>query len=446
VKHTEVTVRIVNHGCKLNQFEGEALGGCLEKSGFRVVEGKKGLRSVVTIINTCTVTGKSDRKSRNTILGAAQSKKQGDILIVTGCYAETDADALAGIRGVDLVIGNRGKASIPGIVTSLLDGVSPAENGVEALRGADRGSFEFEDPLNPRRSRVYVKVQDGCGTGCAYCKVPLARGGSRSRDFDEILRYVRKVVECGFMEVVLTGVNLGDYRHEGGRLPGLLAALLELPGAFRIRLSSIEPMHFDDELIDLVSRPRIAPHFHIPLQSGSDRILRLMGRPYQAEGFFAIADRIVRLRPESHIATDLIVGFPGEGEEDFNATVRAVERVGFASIHVFKYSPRKGTRAAELGDGVPYPVKEARSARLIGMRDGMNELFRRRFVGTVREAVLERKGRELFGITDNYIRVNVSVNARAGTDPGSSGPALERQMRPVRIVEASAARTRGVLL
>jgi threonylcarbamoyladenosine tRNA methylthiotransferase MtaB len=441
VRYNDVTVRIVNHGCKLNQFEGEALGGFFEKSGFRLVEGKNGRWSRVTIVNTCTVTGKSDRKSRNSVLRAAQTKRQDGILIVTGCYAETDACELAGIRGVDLVIGNRQKASIPGIVTSLLEGVSPAECCARASCGADRGSFEFEDPLNPHRSRVYVKVQDGCDAGCAYCKVPLARGNSRSRHPEEILGYVRRVVDGGFMEVVLTGVNLGDYRNGCVRLPGLLSALLELPGAFRIRLSSIEPMHFEEELFSLVSNPRIAPHFHIPLQSGSDRILRLMGRPYRVGDFFAIADRIRLIRPESHLATDLIVGFPGENEDDFSATVRAVERVGFASMHVFKYSPRGGTRASKIADGVPHAVKDARSARLIGMRDSLNELFRRRFVGTVREAVLEARGRELIGITDNYIRVKV----RAGWDAGTA-QALERRMHPVRILEANAAHTLGALL
>jgi threonylcarbamoyladenosine tRNA methylthiotransferase MtaB len=441
VGHNELTVKIVNHGCKLNQFEGEALGGFFEKSGFRLVEGKKGRGALVTIINTCTVTGKSDRKSRNTVLRAAQTKEQDGLLIVTGCYAETDADALAGIRGVDLVIGNRGKASIPRTVMSLLERGRPAESPAQTSPGKDCGSFEFEDPLNPHRSRVYVKVQDGCGEGCAYCKVPLARGCSRSRDLDDIVRYVGRVAAGGFMEVVLTGVNLGDYCHGGVRLSGLLDALLGLPGAFRIRLSSIEPMRFDEKFFDFVSNSRIAPHFHIPLQSGSDRILRLMGRPYRVEDFFAIADRIRRIRPESHIATDLIVGFPGEDEEDFDATVQAVRRAGFASMHVFKYSPREGTRAAGLPDGVPYAIKEARSARLLTMRDSLNELFRRTFVGTVREAVFESKGRELFGITDNYIRVKIVDRVGSCAAP----PSLERRMRPVRILEANAAHTLAAL-
>jgi threonylcarbamoyladenosine tRNA methylthiotransferase MtaB len=444
VPRNELTVRIVNHGCRLNQLEGEALGGFFEKAGFKLVEGKKERGALITIVNTCTVTAKSDRKCRNTVLKAAQTKEKGGILVVTGCYAQTDSEALAGIRGVDLVIGNSGKAAIPRVVMSLLDGGKPAEvpaPSAQPVRGDESGSFEFEEALKPHRSRVYVKVQDGCGENCAYCKVPLARGRSRSRDLGGVLRYVERVAAGGFMEVVLTGVNLGDYRDGSAGL----GAILGLPGAFRIRLSSIEPMRFEEGLFDVPADPRIAPHYHIPLQSGSDRILRLMGRPYRVEDFLTIVDRVRRVRPESHIATDLIVGFPGEDGEDFDATVRAVERAGFASMHVFKYSKREGTRAAELPDGVPRETKEARSARLLGIRDDLSERYRRAFVGTVREAVFEAKGRELFGITDNYIRVKIVGGGGDGRSRAALR-ALERRMLPVRILDADASRTLAALL
>jgi threonylcarbamoyladenosine tRNA methylthiotransferase MtaB len=442
---TGVTVRIVSHGCKLNQFEGEAIGGSFERSGFTVIRGNDRGEARVTVVNTCTVTEKSDRKSRHAVLRAAHAKKSGGVLIVTGCYAATDAGRLAAIRGVDFVVGNDRKASIPGIVASVLECGVPgaAETGApEDPRGAGDAFFDLEDPQKPHRCRAFVKIQDGCSSGCTYCKVPIARGVSRSRRFDDVLRYARALAEAGFAELVLTGVNIGDYRQGDAGLPDLLSALLELPGGFRIRLSSIEPMHFGEGLFALVPHPRIAPHFHIPLQSGSDGILHKMGRPYTVLRYLAAVERIRRLRPESHISTDLIVGFPGEGDGDFEGTVAAAQRARFSSMHVFKYSPRGGTPAAGLRDGVPCAVKEARSARLIRLRDRMNEGFRRSFVGTVREAVIEVKGRELIAVTDNYIRVGVRPGGAAGADPGS----LKGRVRPVMITEATPRVTRGVIL
>ncbi len=419
-------VAIINHGCRLNQFEGEALACSFKNEGYRVVGLRHGESPDITIVNTCTVTKNGDRKSRHSIYKAIASKKPGGIVVVTGCYAETDRSKLERIKGVDIVVGNRNKARITDIVRAYIGG--------ESFSAPDSdSSFLYRASEHPERSRVYVKIQDGCSMKCAYCKVPSARGNSRSRDYHEILTYVNTLIENGYREIVLTGINLGDYQCGSITLPALLSLLLGIDSSYRIRLSSIEPFLFDEDLIKTVVHSRIVPHFHIPIQSGSDRILKLMNRPYSVRQYVSLVKKIIHFKSDAHIATDVIVGFPTETVEDFHDTVKVIDEVGFASMHVFRYSPRKGTPAASLEDTVSPREKSLRSKALIQKASGLNFAYRMRFLHNVRDAVFERHDgvHPWVCITDNYIKAEL---VERGESVSHSQVDLNRKLLPVRIV------------
>ena len=424
------TASVINHGCKLNQYEGESIEYSLEKTGFRIVDFRDDVSPDVVIVNTCTVTNRSDRKSRNTILRAARTLADKGLLVVTGCYAQTNPDELKELQGVGLVVGTREKASIPGIVAShFRDSTDMHEKS--------KSPFDYPVPDTPHRSRVFMKVQDGCDMHCAYCKVPLARGRSTSSEPEGIIRALNTVHERGYREVVLTGVNIGSYDWHGRGLADLLTLILqETPDTLRVRLSSIEPVSFNESFLKVIAHCRIMPHFHVPLQSGSDRILKRMNRPCGIAEYLSIIERIRRVKPHSHFATDLIVGFPGENEEDFSQTLRVVESAQFASLHVFRFSPRDGTAAALLRDELPHIQKTERSRELIDLGMQLNHRFRKQFEGTVRDAVFERQSRGFCGITDNYIRVMVR---EADVD-------LTRALLPVRILCADVDETTGMVV
>ncbi len=392
---------VINHGCKLNQFEGEAIEHSLIRQGCEIVHLRDGERPDIVVVNTCTVTNKSDRKSRNTILRAAKSLTRDGLLIVTGCYAETDPEELQTLRGVHLVIGQVEKPSIPAVIDGYI-------RGHPYNRCNAQSPFAFDDPQMPHRSRVYVKAQDGCDMHCSYCKVPLARGGSSSRDWREIVASAKKLFQNGYREVILTGVNLGSYNFNGTKLSNLLELILEkTPHQMRIRLSSIEPNQVDRRLLNIVEHKRITPHFHIPLQSGSDRILKLMHRPYTVRSYMQIIENIREIRPGCHLAADVMVGFPTEDERDLELTVQAIESLRFSSLHVFKYSIRNGTSAALLEDDVPYREKKERSKKIMNLGKKLNYEYRKDFKGAILDAIFERHGDIYEGITDNYIRLKV---------------------------------------
>ncbi len=443
MKRQDITVTVINHGCRLNQFEGEALENDFKVSGYQIVDMKKGGIPDVAIINTCTVTSRSDRKSRNSIYRAITIKKPFGLVIVTGCYAETNVNILKAIKGVDFVFGNYEKANIPAFINSYFENKS-----FISIEGDS--SFLYSDPEHPHRSRVLIKVQDGCNMNCTYCKIPLARGKSRSRDYKDIVSYVKKIVNNGYKEIVLTGINLGDYNYEGLHLAGLLSKILEINDNFRIRLSSIEPFYFRDELLRIIPDNRIVPHFHIPLQSGSNRILKLMTRPYTAEDFIDIIKQIQRAKPDTHFATDVIVGFPTESLNDFKKTLELINAVPFASLHVFTYSKRDGTGSVSLEDRVTAHEKAKRSKELRIRGLWLNYRYRNRFLGSVRDTIFENhnlmRGGKIEaweGITDNYIRVKLldkmNVDASYISD-------LNKKIVPVRITEVERKITYGEII
>ena len=432
-----VTVALATLGCRLNQVESREIGALLEGRGFRVVEPAAGAQ--VFVINTCTVTGRADFSDRQLIRRVARENPDA-YLVVTGCFAQTDPAAAAAIAGVDLVVGNQEKYRLPELLGSLAKRARPE------VAVADIGAAR-DVPVAPfarvtGRSRAFVKIQDGCQHRCAFCIVPVARGRSRSREPKVVLDQVRDLVAAGYLDVTLTGVDIGHYGRDlypRTTLAALLRELAEVDGLRWLRLSSVLPSYFTPELLDAVTTlPVLAPHLHLPLQSGSDRVLRLMRRPYTVAMYRALVDRLAAAIPGLGLGAVVIAGHPGETEDDFEATLRLVEALPFSSLHVFAYSDRKGTEAARRPDHVPAAEIRERSGRLRRLGHEKSLAFRRGLVGRRRDAVVldarDRRTGRLAGLTDNYVEVLFD-----GPDT------LRRRVVPLTITEAHADRTHGQL-
>ena len=432
-----VTVALATLGCRLNQVESQEIGALLEGRGFRVVE--PGADAQVYVINTCTVTGRADFSDRQLIRRIARENPEA-YLVVTGCYAQTDPNAAAAIAGVDLVVGNQEKYHLPDLLGSLTKRPRP-EVAVADIGGAR------EVPIAPfarvaGRSRAFVKIQDGCQHRCAFCIVPAARGRSRSQEPKVVLDQVRALAKAGYLDVTLTGVDIGHYGRDlypRTTLAALLRELAEVEGLRWLRLSSVLPSYFTPELFDAVTTvPVMAPHLHLPLQSGSDRVLRLMRRPYHTGMYRALVDRLSAAIPDLGLGADVIVGHPGETEEDFEATMRVVEALPFSSLHVFAYSDRKGTEAARRADHVTAAAIRERSGRLRRLGALKSLAFRRGLLGRRRDAVVlaarDRRTGLLAGLTDNYVEVLFEGPDRLG-----------RRVVPLTITDVDADRTHGQL-
>lgn len=383
-------------GCKLNQSEVEALARRFIAAGCQVVTDAE--EADLCVVNTCAVTHIAARKSRRLIRRLHRANPEACI-VVTGCYAELFPHEVAKIEGVELVVGNADK-----------------ERLVERLgiRGYGLGvTTPIPYPLFFNRTRAFVKIQDGCNNRCAYCVIGLARGRERSRPPEEVLAEIGARVEAGCKEVVLTGVNIGAYgRDLGTSLGRLIEDILTKTAVPRLRLSSIEPWDFDPSLLRLWEDPRLCRHLHLPLQSGCDATLRRMRRRYTAAEYAELVERAREAIPDLALTTDVIVGFPGETEADFEESLRFVEKMGFARLHVFKYSARPGTPAATMPQQVPCEEKRRRSEAMMALARRGSEEFRRRFLGRTMEVLWERKERRRegrrriwSGLTDNYIRV-----------------------------------------
>jgi len=403
-----VTVALSTLGCRLNQVESQEMGGLLESRGFRVVDADEPAQ--VYVVNTCTVTGRADFSDRQLIRRIGR-EHPGAFLVVTGCYAQTDPEAVAALPGVDLVVGNQEKYRLPELLDSLVKRARPAVAvaDIRAVRGV---------PVAPvartiGRSRAFVKVQDGCQHRCAFCIVPAARGGSRSREPEVILERVRALAEAGHPDVTLTGVDIGHYGwdlHPRTTLAALVRSLGEVSGLRWLRLSSVLPSYFTPELIDAVTTmPVVAPHLHLPLQSGSDRVLRLMRRPYHTRMYRDLVDRLASAVPGLGLGADVIVGHPGETDADFEETAALVDALPFSYLHVFAYSDRRGTEAARRPDHVSPALIRERSRRLRRLGAEKSLAFRRSMIGARREALVldsrDRRSGLLSGLTANYVEV-----------------------------------------
>lgn len=407
-------VAIVTLGCKTNQFESAAISEQLQQAGYRMIPFEDGAELV--IVNTCTVTASTDSQSRNLIRRARRLNEQARV-VVTGCYAQVDAETLAELPGVALVVGNQEKEDFLQQLTDL-DGAGRI--AVADIRQADQAKplplTTFE-----QRSRAFVQIQNGCDAFCSYCIIPYARGRSRSVTVAEVVEQVNRLTEAGHAEVVLTGIHIGNYGHDLSPAVTLLDLLKEIrakSSVQRLRLGSVEPTEIPVDLREYVAASDwICPHYHIPLQSGDDGILQQMNRHYSTEFFAELVNDIHRRQPEAAIGLDLIVGFPGESDAAFNRTYEFLRSLPITHLHVFPYSRRTGTPAAEMPGQVPGDIAKQRAARLRRLGEEKQLEFARSFVGQTLEIVVEggSKGGFCKGLSRNYLSVHVPVvQANAG--------------------------------
>ena len=388
------TFSIKTLGCKLNQYESSLMAHRFLSRGWEPVD--FGQAADAVIINTCTVTDRSDKKCRNLIRQGARFAR-GSGVIVTGCLAEARRDELQAMPEVAAAFDNSGKDDIVTRIETLLDGDTVRESGAD----------ETDAPLPYLHTRGFLKIQDGCDNSCSYCIVPSVRGRARSRDFGGILDHARKLVDSGCPELVLTGITIGNYSHDGRDLAGLVEALAALKGDFRIRITSIEPNHVDARLAALLAHPRVCPHLHLPLQSGSDRILSLMNRPYTRRDYLRAVETLRNANPGIAIGADIIIGFPGEEEDDFRQSLDMVGEAGLAYVHQFTFSPRSGTAAAGMTGRIAARETGERGTRLREAALERALAYRRGHVGAVLASVVEknRGGSGYTAVSGNYIKI-----------------------------------------
>jgi len=406
------TVSFATLGCRLNQVDTQQMQTLLEARGYRTVCCDQ--PADVVIVNTCTVTARAELSDRQAIRRAARVSPTAT-LVVTGCWAQTSPGAVAGMGEVDLVVGNADKHRLP----ELLEGIGAGgENAADRVHVSDIGEVRAIEvtPAATRpagRSRAFLKVQDGCQHRCAFCVVPLARGGSRSLDPAAVLEQARGLVEAGHPELVLTGVDLGHYGADltpRTSLAALMRSLAEIRGLWWVRLSSLLPAYFTPELIEVVTTsPVVAPHFHIPLQSGSDRVLKAMRRPYNTRMYRAIVERLAAAHPRLGLGADLIAGFPGESESDFAETVAFVRAMPFSYLHVFPYSARAGTEAASFTERLHARTITTRSRALRDLGREKSDAFRHGLLGEVEDVLVlktvDRATGGLVGLSGNFVEL-----------------------------------------
>ena len=395
-----------NLGCKVNSYELDIMRQKMEKSGYSIVPFEE--EADVYVINTCTVTNIADRKSRQ-MIHKAKKRNPDAVVIAVGCYVETDPERVGTDSAIDLAIGNNNKARIAELLDEFLAQQDKADRrtlgGKTMTDLTHRPQYEDMQLEDPGHTRAFVKIQDGCNQFCSYCIIPYARGRIRSRRPGEILKEIRTIAGKGIREVVLTGIHVSSYGLEwdartdnvpfdplksGAFLLDLMEEIRKIPGIERIRLSSLEPRIMTEEFVrGIADMPEVCPHFHLSLQSGCNATLRRMNRHYTAEEFMESVKLLRRYYEEPAITTDVIVGFPGESEAEFEETVKFLEEVNFYEMHVFKYSVRKGTVAAKLPVQIPDPVKGVRSDVLLEMTERQSKDYRSRFIGKSEELLLE---------------------------------------------------------
>lgn len=396
-------------GCKVNQYESDAMAELFSKKGYDIVSFDS--NADVYVINTCDVTNESARKSRQMIRKASRNNPHAEIVVV-GCYSQLRPDEIVQIPGVDVIIGTRDRHKI----VDFLEDSRKREQQIIAVKDIMKQD-KFEDISFKgyrQRTRAFLKIQEGCNMFCSYCIIPYARGPIRSRPIESILQEAESLAADGFKEIVLTGIHLGLYGHDFKDrnlfLIDVIKYISRISGIERIRLSSIEAMELTDDFVSsLIGIKKFCEHLHIPLQSGNDRILGLMNRRYRTEQFREIINHIRLMIPDVSITTDVIVGFPGETEDDFTVTENFISELQFSRLHVFPFSPRNGTPAAKMKQQVRKAVKEERSRALINLGKQLEQKFNERFIGRTMDVLFEEKVSERIyhGYTGNYIKVAV---------------------------------------
>jgi threonylcarbamoyladenosine tRNA methylthiotransferase MtaB len=421
-----------NLGCKVNAYETEAMQQLLEEAGYEIVPFSE--PADVYVINTCSVTNMADRKSRQ-MLHRARKQNPDAVVVAAGCYVQTSEQEVKTDAAVDLVIGNNKKHELIQMLNAYF-----AEKEKGTVIDINDGRQEYEELFlthTAEHTRAFVKVQDGCNQFCSYCIIPYARGRVRSRRLADVCREVEALASKGYQEVVLTGIHLSSYGVDiGDSLLHLIQEVHKLPGIRRIRLGSLEPKIVTEEFVMEIARlPKLCPHFHLSLQSGCDETLKRMNRKYTTDEYEKGCALLRKYFTHPAITTDVIVGFPGETEEEFETTVEFLERIHFYEMHIFKYSKRQGTRAAEMKDQIPEKVKTARSAKLIELGNRMSEEFRAYYLGREEEILFEEQieldGKLCYvGFNREYVKAaayadeNLSNVIRTGTITEALSPEL----------------------
>jgi len=368
-------------GCRLNQYETDALVTDFDNAGYQLVD-FDGSPDVV-VVNTCTVTNQSDQKSRTTISQAAR-KNKGAIVVVTGCMANNFKEKLESQENITFVVENNRKSSVLALVDAHFSGEIIHPNQLP------QDVFRYEHVQKSLHTRSAVKVQDGCDNFCTFCIIPMVRGRAVSRPVEEVLESVRKTLENGFKEMVITGVNIGRYNDNGASFEDLIAKILEISGDFRIRISSLEPDGFGDRFVELFANPKLMPHLHLCLQSGSEKTLLRMRRMYSVEQFRKTVNQFRSVYPDFNFTTEIIVGFPGETDEEFQETLDAVKEFNFSHVHTFKYSVRQGTRAERLENHIPEKVKNARSLSVRQLSEDNKLQYFQSLIGKTQQVLVEK--------------------------------------------------------
>jgi threonylcarbamoyladenosine tRNA methylthiotransferase MtaB len=378
-------------GCRLNQYETDALVSDFDKAGYEVVDFKD--QADVVVVNTCTVTNQSDQKSRNTISQAARNN-QGSMVVVTGCMANNYKEKLEGEQKITYVVENNRKGSILNLVDAHFGGemIHPEKLHADV--------FRFHAVDKSLHTRSAIKIQDGCDNFCTFCIIPSVRGRATSRPIPQIIENVKDTLANGFKELVITGVNIGRYDWEGNRFEDALEAILNVEGDFRVRISSLEPDGFSDDFVKLFDHPKMTPHLHLCLQSGSDKVLLRMRRMYDYARFEHVVNLFRSKYPDFNFTTDMIVGFPDESEEEFRQSMNAVNQFGFGHVHTFKYSVRRGTRAERMPNHIPEKIKAERSAILREVSEDCRDRFLNAFIGKTETVLIE--GIDGRGVANGY--------------------------------------------
>jgi threonylcarbamoyladenosine tRNA methylthiotransferase MtaB len=393
-------------GCKLNFSESSTIARAFEQAGYIRVDANA--PAEVYVINTCSVTEHADKKCRNLIRRLVRNNPRA-LIAVTGCYAQLKPREVADIEGVDIVVGNNDKDRIVELISQL----SVKQKGIIYGCNADGLTDYFSAYSTGDRTRSFLKVQDGCSYKCSYCTIPIARGESRNAPITHLVEQARRIAEYGSREIVITGVNTGDFGHTTNeRFADLIRALDGVDGIDRYRISSIEPNLLTDEIIDICANSsKFMPHFHIPLQSGSDKVLAMMRRRYNTRKFRDRIDAVRRAMPDTFFGIDVIVGFPGETEELFRQTYEFLDSIEPTFLHVFPFSCRPGTDAINLPDKVLPQVAEQRVSVLTELSGVHHRKFCEKFIGQSRNVLFEtsRPNNKMVGYTDNYIRVEVPL-------------------------------------
>ncbi|MBS4061698.1 MAG: tRNA (N(6)-L-threonylcarbamoyladenosine(37)-C(2))-methylthiotransferase MtaB [Bacteroidetes bacterium] len=389
-------------GCRLNQYETDALASRFHTGSYQIVDFND--EADIYIVNTCTVTNQSDQKSRQTI-SQARKKKEDALVVVTGCMANNYKESLLESKAIDFVVDNERKASIYSIVEKHFRGE------VADPEGFDKDVFSYEAAYKTFHTRSMIKIQDGCDNYCTFCIIPKVRGRATSRPAEEIYDNIREVIQYGFKEVVLTGVNIGRYEDGATDFEKLVETILEIPGDFRLRISSIEPDGFTHRFFELFAHPKLTPHLHLCLQSGSESVLLKMRRMYTAKQFRQMAEKLRSMYPDFNLTTDIIVGFPAESEAEFEQSVTMAKELSFSHIHTFKYSVRSGTRAERMEEQIGEKIKNQRSEVIRKISEENKRNYYKSMIGKQQRMLVERIGGDgvARGYGENYIPIRLKA-------------------------------------